>query len=106
MGLLVNIYRDDTKPDCTNGGISRYAQGLCLLNVPGPFHPSQSYPGAYLQRHGPDILRVVPAYIVPFSQVMMGGNYAATSDSRFREACEQLLGHAFYGAVAIHDRME
>jgi hypothetical protein len=31
---------------------------------------------------------------------MMGGNYAATSDSRFSEATGQ------YGAIAIHDRYE
>jgi hypothetical protein len=37
---------------------------------------------------------------------MDGGNFAATSDSRFNEACRKLLGHDFYGAVAIHDRVE
>jgi hypothetical protein len=37
---------------------------------------------------------------------MFGGNYAAASDSRFSELCEKLLGTSFYGAVAIHDRVE
>ena len=37
---------------------------------------------------------------------MMGGNYAATSDSRFSDKVEQMLGHHFYGAVPIHDRVE
>jgi len=35
-----------------------------------------------------------------------GGNFAASSDSRFSQACRELLGHHFYGAVAIHDRVE
>jgi len=37
---------------------------------------------------------------------MFGGNYAATSDSRFGEAIEKLTGQDFYGAVPIHDRKE
>jgi hypothetical protein len=37
---------------------------------------------------------------------MMGGNYAATSDSRFSDKIEEMLGHGFYGAVPIHDRVE
>ena len=39
-------------------------------------------------------------------QTMMGGNYAATSDSRFSDAIAARLGHNFYGAVPIHDRVE
>lgn len=108
MGLLVSIYRSSDVGDCTNNGISKNARGLCLINVPGPFEPSQSYPAAILQRHPSlkHILRIVPANIEPFSHSMMGGNYAATSDSRFREMCETLAGVPFYGAVAIHDRLE
>ena len=37
---------------------------------------------------------------------MDGGNYAATCDSRFNSAIKELIGHHFYGAVAIHDRVE
>jgi hypothetical protein len=37
---------------------------------------------------------------------MMGGSYVASSDSRFAEACEVVLGAKFYGAVALHDRKE
>ena len=37
---------------------------------------------------------------------MMGGNYAATSDSRFGEAVRKRIGPNFYGAVPIHDRFE
>jgi len=37
---------------------------------------------------------------------MFGGNYASTSDSRFGEAVEKIIGTRFYGAVAVHDRVE
>ena len=67
--------------------------------------------------HQPGCLRVVPAYqandgpdALAWKPVplwwMNGGNIASTSDSRFSQACERLLGHRFYGAVHIHDRTE
>lgn len=34
-----------------------------------------------------------------------GGNYA-TGDSRLTDLVSQLTGHHFYGAVAIHDRLD
>ena len=34
------------------------------------------------------------------------GNYAATCDSRFNKAIEEMLGHRFYGAIPIHDRFD
>ena len=37
---------------------------------------------------------------------MFGGNYGATSDSRFSEKVEEMMGSSFYGAVPIHDRVE
>jgi len=37
---------------------------------------------------------------------MFGGNYAATSDSRFSQLCDQLIDGHFYGAVAVFDRVE
>lgn len=36
---------------------------------------------------------------------MAGGNYA-TGDSRFTDLISRRLGHYFYGAVSIHDRIE
>ena len=39
-------------------------------------------------------------------QTMMGGNYVTTSDSRFSDVIAARLGHNFYGAVPIHDRVE
>lgn len=114
MGLHVEIYRIDAPGrDCTLNGISSTAKGLCLVNVSGPFVPDAAYPAAMLVRGNlPGTLKIVPA--VPegndgwrdLSGTMMGGNFGATPDSRFSQACESLLGHRFYGAVAIHDRIE
>lgn len=104
MGLIVNVYRT-AGPDCTMGGISADANRLCLVNVPGPFNPSHDAPAAHLQSHVLGCLRIVPDGCNG-RHMMMGGNYAATSDSRFSKACRDLLGHDFYGAVAIHDRYE
>lgn len=37
---------------------------------------------------------------------MFGGCYVATSDSRFSDEVERIVGGRFYGAVALHDRFE
>lgn len=109
MGLLVNIYRSDS--DCTNNGVtspSRNFKGLCLTNVEGPFTPDEEYPAAKLEKvthpWGSHV-RIIPEELEG-KPSMMGGNYAATSDSRFNEAIEALLGHNFYGALPVHDRTE
>lgn len=114
MGLHVYVHRDSLG-DCTNGGVSSRHGILCVVNVDGPFEPGgeNGYPPVLLEHHVQDCLRIVPAYrhstgrwLRAPGHFMMGGNFAATSDSRFSEKCEQLLGHRFYGAVAIHDRQE
>lgn len=57
------------------------------------------------------IAALVPVYDfdgqtwTPVPGTMAGGNYA-TGDSRFNDLVSQLTGHDFYGAVAIHDRLE
>jgi len=108
MGLLVDVYKNG-KYDCTNGGVSaRNIKGLCLTNVDGPFDPSDDYPAAKLVKqtfgHGSSV-KVIPEE-AEGKWTMMGGNYAATSDSRFSDKIEEMLGHGFYGAVPIHDRVE
>ena len=48
MGLLVSVYKDNLG-DCTNSGVSsRDIDGLCLINVDGPFDPCDRYPAAKL----------------------------------------------------------
>ena len=110
MGLHVYIYRDDLG-DCTANGVTspkRNHRGLCLTNVDGPFAPDSEYPAAKLEKvtHSwGSHVRIVPEE-TEGKWSMMGGNYAATSDSRFSEAVEELLGHNFYGALPVHDRVE
>jgi hypothetical protein len=112
MGLIVDVYRRPADMDCSLNGISEQFTELVLVNVDGPFEPKSNRPAAILESHQPGCLRIVPAeklgngYVKIKSWTMMGGNYGATSDSRFSEACEKLLGHCFYGAVPIHDRIE
>ena len=108
MGLLVNVYKTEGR-DCTNGGVSaRSIKGLCLTNVDGPFDPSDDYPAAKLVKQtfgfGSSV-KVIPEE-AEGKQTMMGGNYAATSDSRFSDKIEQMLGYYYNGAVPIHDRVE
>jgi hypothetical protein len=113
MGLIISVYRNaEITSDCTNGGISGRFQSLTVVNVEGPFNPTPERPAVLLEEHHKGCLRIVPAvetpngYTVAPGWFMNGGNYAATSDSRFTGACEKLLGHRFYGAVAVHDRQE
>jgi len=115
MGMLVNVYKTSygSGPfggfDCTNGGISSQSNTLCITNVDGPFNPSEKHPAAVLVMAEPiggsKILRIEPENAGK-AWTMFGGNYAGSSDSRFGEKCRELLGSSWYGAVAIHDRIE
>ena len=108
MGMIVHVYRNDLG-DSTAGGISSTAKQLCLTNVEGPFEPSEDSPAAVLVMAEPiggrKILRIEPADAGD-KWTMFGGNYGGTSDSRFGDKCRELLGQSWYGAVAIHDRIE
>lgn len=116
MGLNIEVYRNAGRGgDCTMNGISSRFTSLCVVNVDGPFEPNEGRPAVILdvrEISTQKILRLVPAekvgdsYQPVKSWIMMGGNYGATSDSRFSDKCEELTGHMFYGAVAIHDRIE
>ena len=115
MGMLVSVYKTSygAEPfgdvDCTAGGISSKSNMLCVTNVDGPFEPSEDRPAAVLVMAEPiggmKILRIEPEDAGK-KWTCFGGNYAATSDSRFTKKCEELLGVTFHGAVAIHDRIE
>lgn len=112
MGLRVSVYRDASGADTTNGGISSEVERLTVVNVEGPFEPNADAPPVMLvkagrngdypvlfraeRRDGDWIVRTRSSVVGP----MFGGNYAASSDSRFSRA----VGH--YGAVPIHDRFE
>lgn len=108
MGMTIRVFRSDLG-DGTNGGASSYSRTLCVTNCEGPFEPSEDSPAVKLVMAEPyggrKILRLIPE-CAEGKQTMFGGNYGSTSDSRFSELCEKLLGGSFYGAVAIHDRVE
>jgi len=113
--LPINVYRSSLG-DCTNGGISSKYDKL-LVYCPDGFIEidSDNVPENFVMienRHvfGNTIIPTIyPSEIKNGKPVvrggkwyMMGGNYGATSDSRFNA----LIEGDFYGAVAIHDRYE
>ena len=118
MGLHINVYKEAGREDdwlgnvdCTNGGItSKNIKGLCITNCEGAVNPTEDYPPARLVVRnimGSKLVTIVPEEeLEKGSWTMMGGNYGSTSDSRFSEKVEEMLGTRFYGAIAIHDRVE
>lgn len=104
MGLLASIFRSDDR-DFSNGGISSRYKQVCIVNVEGPFEPSDTAPGVFLVKGPMNSLHLVPDRCQE-KWTMMGGCFVHTSDSRFSRAAEKLLGHGWYGAVALHDRVE
>jgi hypothetical protein len=112
MGMIVSVYRTDTgSHDCTNGGMTNSKTGvskLCIINVDGPFKPTDDAPAASIEAGPFGLVRIVPA--TPrwerAGNRMFGGNFAYTSDSRFRRAVEEITGADFAGPVHIHDRFE
>lgn len=115
MGLTVSVFRS-SMGDATMGGISGLADQLCLVNVDGPSNPYDNTPAALLIKGNVEgAVKIVPAvingkgeYVPSPAWTMMGGNYAATSDSRFHRAVQAIIGKGAcsYGAVPIHDRIE
>lgn len=113
MGMIVEVFRPASDRDCTLDGISSRFNSLLLVNVEGPFvRCVWSAPAMLVAGNLKGTAKIVPAVKdaagnwVPRTGTMMGGNFASTSDSRFTRAVESLVGNAFYGAVAVHDRIE
>ena len=106
MGMLINVYRSEGS-DCTNGGVSANHTMLTVINVSGPFKPSDHAPAVKLVKGTFDgCAKIVPVDLED-RQTMFGGNYGATSDSRFSDALRQVTGYRWpSSAVAIHDRVE
>ena len=103
--MIASVFRDDDR-DFSNGGVSSRTRRVCITNVEGPFEPSAEYPAVRLERNVFNSVRVVPESIPDGRPVMFGGCFVHTSDSRFSRAVELILGQRFYGAVALHDRVE
>jgi hypothetical protein len=133
FGLSLDVLRHPRYSDATNHGISSRFNTLTLVGVTGNtargssrgivpvpldcqvFEPTDDAAAALEIRQFGDLDRI--ASIIPVDidsdgtmrraagWGMHGGNYA-TGDSRFGELVENLTGIHFYGAVAIHDRIE
>lgn len=117
MGLPVDLYSNARYRACANGGVTERYDRFVVVNIPGPFEPADDAPALLLV---PGNLRgyakLVAAVSVnggwfekrPEGMIgpMMGGNYAGTSDSRFREAVEKITGRGSEGLVPVHDRYE
>ncbi len=96
MGLILDIYRGGYDSDLN----SFYGkERVTVVNLDGPFAPTESAPAAYLTKNSLGDPIIVPAEDVKGTiGPMFGGTFAHTSDSRMRVG--------FYGAVPIHDRYE
>jgi len=108
MGLRISVYRDASyKGDCTLNGISSKYSTLTVINAEGPFEPDENAPAVMLVANPYNSVVIKAVKDIDAKKwCMMGGNYAATSDSRFGQAIEKMTGQRFYGAVPIHDRIE
>ena len=118
--LPVNVYRD-SGADCTNNGVSKFFDRLLVECPTGPysFDAEHEIPLNFCRLNvrnfrGEVLFDIRPATVTASGAVvdrgnrwyMMGGNFAHTPDSRFRELMEARGRSAVHGAVAIHDRGE
>lgn len=107
MGLTAHVYRNPLG-DCTNGGITSKHDGVCIVNVDGPFDPSDDYVAVALT-DGPTGNPI----FVPLDKNgremhggMFGGNYIGGADSRLGEAIMRRFGIEARVALPVHDRFE
>ena len=106
--LPVDVFRH-SHGDCTNNGVSSRYETLYLICDEGFVDVDENNPPDNLVKlvkrnfpwHKDPIYHIEPFVDPEGAGWMMGGNYAATSDSRF----QRMVGD-MYGAVPIHDRQE
>ena len=105
--LPITVFRAARGTDCTNGGISsRFSELLCVCDE-GYISIDEGNPPENLVKivkrkfAGEVIYHVEPVNKPEHIGWMAGGNYAASSDSRF----SRMIG-GMYGALSIHDRQE
>lgn len=108
MGLYVYVYRSDY--DCTLNYFYG-AKEIFIANAEGPFTLRDGDKAGLIVPNTRGTVSIVPAKLeagewVPITGGMFGGTYATTSDSRFSNKVEQVLGHKLYGAISVHDRFE
>lgn len=109
-GLLVDVYRNADRYDCTAGGVTATRSSFVLVDdeIGGPFEVEENDVYLVIVRryiHGiGEYLHVEPRKngkgLRPEGYVggMMGGNFVFTSDSRFNKVSRRPL--------PVHDRFE
>lgn len=105
-GLLVWVYENEMGEDQLSvlpKGTKRLI--LCGEGIPEIFEESPDCPAVMLVKNAYNTVKAVPVNAVN-KPAMYGGRFVSTSDSRFSDVIENLLGHRFYGAVPLHDRVE
>lgn len=102
-GLIICIYRCKSFA-CTNGVSATADEALVIGDgIPEVFE-ANGRPVLRLERNRDGkTARLIPVDVVGW--LAFGGNYGATSDSRFSEAVRAIYGSEFYGAVPIHDHV-
>lgn len=105
--LSLTVYSNPDYRRCANGGWTQDHDGLYVACPEGNWEVEESDPALFDLKAGAfGTLRLVPRNGGGGVGPMMGGSYAGTSDSRFTRMCEELTGHPWHGAVAVHDRYE
>lgn len=111
MGMIVDIYSSAAWPRDPFSAIPDNIRQLCVLNIPGPWKPSDdTFPALLIK--GPQWGNDPNPVIIPatadgeplITSRAFGGRFAYTSDSRFNEAVEALTGRNWTGAIPVHDR--
>jgi len=102
-GMIVQVYKDASGTDCSNGGLSSRHTRLLLIGptVPAIFEESDDLPVVELGKAG-NRVHVRPADIPAGDVVgpMFGGAFVYSSDSRFAEATGSNR------PLHLHDRFE
>jgi hypothetical protein len=104
MGMLAYIY-DSPLGNCSNNGVSAKAKQVCIINVEGPFSPSDDAPAVELVKRSTGNIVCKPIGLEG-EWTMFGGAFVYASDSRFSEAVRKLSGYDHGFPVALHDRVE
>ena len=99
MGLHADIYESKAYGNSSNNGISARFKAVTIVNIDGPFEPSDDAPAVELKWRG-DYPYLVLAEKPAGAGVgpMAGGAFVYSSDSRFRRVSP--------GPVSLHDRYE
>lgn len=106
MGMNVRVYRD-ASADLEGNTVSKKFDTLCIINVPGPFSPSEDKPAAVLIRQETGNVILVPQELLDSGKwFTSSGNYAYSSDHRFTDTVETMSGYPYAFPVPIHDRVE